>query len=312
MSWADCPVVQQECERDHHSWFLRERSHHITASRRFSEKTMQDTNHHGDAAVLLVPNHDNGNTKTTCLGVGQHLEAAANDHHHQPNAITSISVQPNKSCSSETSKALLEKRRTSNRLSARRWRSRKRNKFTDLQDQIRLLQMEQQQLKRESSQLQDEYRMQLRLAQAEASQRNKALKAGKVAAAVAAAAATTRAHQEANGMMTAYRHQGALALEMPAAVHLGRTKACNTAGRLSSFHAVPPLPAFRFPIDWNAHFHLMRSGVMPIQTPSAILSSTAAQPRGGGASVAVSRAEDLRELLMVATELCRTDDEYRN
>lgn len=61
----------------------------------------------------------------------------------------------------------LEKRRQCNRLSARRWRMRKRSKFTELQDQIRSLQKEHVQLEFEKSTLQAELKHQLALTKAQ-------------------------------------------------------------------------------------------------------------------------------------------------
>jgi hypothetical protein len=61
----------------------------------------------------------------------------------------------------------LEKRRKSNRLSAQRWRMRKRSKFSDLQDKIRALQKDQEELQVEKSKLQAELHLQLALARTE-------------------------------------------------------------------------------------------------------------------------------------------------
>jgi hypothetical protein len=61
----------------------------------------------------------------------------------------------------------LEKRRKCNRLSAQRWRMRKRSKFSDLQGQIRMLQKEHVQLEVEKSKLQAELTFQLALTKAQ-------------------------------------------------------------------------------------------------------------------------------------------------
>jgi hypothetical protein len=61
----------------------------------------------------------------------------------------------------------LEMRRKSNRLSAQRWRMRKRSKFADLQDEIHALKKEHEELSQENSALQAEFRTQVVLAQAE-------------------------------------------------------------------------------------------------------------------------------------------------
>lgn len=61
----------------------------------------------------------------------------------------------------------LEKRRKSNRLSAQRWRMRKRSKFSDLQDKIRTLQKDQEELQHEKAKLHAELQIQLALAKAE-------------------------------------------------------------------------------------------------------------------------------------------------
>ncbi len=61
----------------------------------------------------------------------------------------------------------LEKRRQSNRLSAQRWRMRKRSKISGLQGQIEALKKEQEELEVERSELQAELRVQLTLAEGE-------------------------------------------------------------------------------------------------------------------------------------------------
>lgn len=61
-----------------------------------------------------------------------------------------------------------EKRRITNRLSARRWRMQKKTTFSRLQEQIKALKLEHDKLEHDRSLLQAELRMQLALARAEA------------------------------------------------------------------------------------------------------------------------------------------------
>jgi hypothetical protein len=85
-------------------------------------------------------------------------------------AVNAAQLQPKPQSSEDWRK--LEMRRTCNRISARRWRKRKKSKFTDLKNHILALRKEHEELTNENSALQTELRAQLALAQAEAAHLN--------------------------------------------------------------------------------------------------------------------------------------------
>ncbi len=85
-------------------------------------------------------------------------------------AANAAQLQPKQQSSEDRRK--LEMRRKCNRISAQRWRKRKKSKFTDLNNHIVALRKEHEELTRENSGLQTELRAQLALAQAEAAHLN--------------------------------------------------------------------------------------------------------------------------------------------
>jgi hypothetical protein len=85
-------------------------------------------------------------------------------------AANAAQLQPKPRSSEDWRK--LEMRRTCNRISARRWRKRKKSKFTDLNNHILALRKEHEELTNEKSALETELRAQLSLAQAEAAHLN--------------------------------------------------------------------------------------------------------------------------------------------
>jgi hypothetical protein len=89
-------------------------------------------------------------------------------------SASSAAAQPQANLHSSNA---LEKRRRCNRMSAQRWRMRKRSKFADLQDQIQTLTKVHDELKLEKIELQNELRAQLALSQAEAASMNSSLAA---------------------------------------------------------------------------------------------------------------------------------------
>lgn len=105
-----------------------------------------------------------------------HVVESCSTENSRPQVVTSTPVfistaascTPSAAQQQRNSGNALEKRRKSNRLSARRWRMRKRSKFAEVHDQIRSLTKMHQELTLEKMELQKELSLQVALWQAEA------------------------------------------------------------------------------------------------------------------------------------------------